>query len=141
MPPLSLISPRLLLSALRLYRRAQQVHATPIEDVYQALLMDRRVATGSEPENIRRTVLFMARILGGLGLDTSCLVRSLVAARLLSDQQGVEMHLAFHEPAGKTTLGHAWVTIHGINVSDNVHQRQTTRQMKPTKTLNMYRAR
>jgi hypothetical protein len=53
------------------------------------------------------------------GLDT-CLTRSLVLATLLSDRDGVRLHVGFRAGPDDASMpeGHAWITLDGVNVSD-----------------------
>ncbi|WP_369075128.1 lasso peptide biosynthesis protein [Thiohalocapsa halophila] len=51
--------------------------------------------------------------------DDTCLVRALVLSALVSDRPDVLLHIGFRSghDAGSLAVGHAWVTVGGVNVS------------------------
>jgi hypothetical protein len=61
----------------------------------------------------RATLRASPRAARWLGTRDTCLVRSLVVAALLSDRDGVLLHVGFSasEEDGRALEGHAWVTV------------------------------
>ena len=102
--------------ALRLVLLSQAVSGSPIPVVIRrmqrlAWLLPRGL-TPAEAEWLTLKACSVASRLPRV--FTSCIVRSLVAATLLSDSEGVEMHIGFRDSAERNpgdSLGHAWVTM------------------------------
>ena len=114
----SLLGLGLLVQALRVAWAAQEVREASIPTVVQRLAalpgLPLRVRPAEAARAAGRACLAVQRMAGGLN---SCLTRSLVAAALLSDQEGVVLHLGFR-PGGGEANGHAWVSMRGENVTD-----------------------
>lgn len=108
---------RLFLHALRLAWVARRIRgATPLVRVLEELnrvpFLPRQVQPRSAVRAATRACVRMRRWLGGL--DT-CLVRAMVAGSLLSDRDGVVLHLGLLPPYtdADDAAGHAWLSVHG----------------------------
>ncbi len=66
----------------------------------------------------RATLRASARAARWFGARDTCLIRALVVGALLSDRDGVRLHVGFATPAegGGALEGHAWVTVDGAIV-------------------------
>ncbi len=89
---------------------------TPLVDVVERLdglrFLPRRVGIRSAVRAARRACPRLRRWLGGL--DT-CLVRAMVAGSMLSDREGVILHLGLLPPDADVdeAAGHAWLSVDG----------------------------
>lgn len=72
-----------------------------------------------EPAQTRAAVLRAASIVRRLGLNSTCLPRSVVAGALVLGRPDTELHIGFQTPdAIRHPRGHSWTTLAGENISD-----------------------
>ena len=115
----------LLPHAMRLCWLTRRVHSMPLTRVVQCLLRARFLPSGAElPEAERaaaRACNLMARL--RLGCNT-CLTRCLVVGAMLSDREGLVLHVGFRpdNPNGEGHAGHAWLTLDECQISEFVDQ-------------------
>lgn len=101
------------IQAARLTVHARQIRDRNLQQIVDSMLALPCLPTDVLPKEAKvaavRAVVRMARWLDML--DT-CLVRSLVVGTLLSDRDGMELHIGFRrQPAADNLLeGHAWVS-------------------------------
>lgn len=111
-------SPRLMLATFYLLLKSQQVDRFPIPAMWQRLTGCRWPRSTFTPEQVQHSVALASRVAKRLGLLETCLVRSLVTARLLLRQPNVRLNIALDTAVSDTPQGHAWVEIDGRNISD-----------------------
>jgi hypothetical protein len=117
--PLTWSDIQLFLRAVPLAARAGRIRRRPLSEVSSHLLRRRGLPRSTEPaaaaQAAARACARVARWLGGI--DT-CLTRSLVAGALLSDRDGVVLHVGFRRAAGISAPvdGHAWLTVDGRTI-------------------------
>ncbi|MCP4897070.1 MAG: lasso peptide biosynthesis B2 protein [bacterium] len=131
----------LVLRALVLARKAQQVRRRPVRDVVTELGSTHGIVNPRSAEQAVRAAtragIRYARWFGGL--DT-CLTRSLVAGALLSPNHDVELNMGCRTPNGEALVdGHAWLLVDGRRV-DATAQAQNEEPYTTVVTLPFRRA-
>lgn len=119
LPPL-----RLLASAGYLSLRAQAVKNRDLLTVWETIKTSAAPSGPYLPDEVLRSVLIASAMTRRLGMEGSCLVRSLVAGRLLLGQKGLLLHIGMHTDRNETSspTGHAWIALSGRNLSDPPEQ-------------------
>jgi hypothetical protein len=111
-------SPTLLLATFYLLVKSQRVATEPVLTVWHRLAALRWPDRPFEAQPVQRSLLLACRIARRLGLLETCLVRSLVTARLLMGHPDVRLNIGMDTGASQTPQGHAWVEVEGANISD-----------------------
>lgn len=106
----------LFLHALRLSFRAQELRrGESLHKVIRRLSSKSNLPRQVEPLSALRAASRAGRVVQWLGYLNSCLMRSLVAGMLLSDREGVVLHIGVlsRDGSGGPLTGHAWLSLDG----------------------------
>jgi hypothetical protein len=102
-------------------RASRLARTTAIDRALAALIRSHHPQSGHHPPLMCASATHRAgRLVAAFGGLNTCLTRSLVLAALLSDREGVRLHVGFRTASDHASIpdGHAWVTLDGANVSD-----------------------
>ena len=112
----------LFLHAARLFLAAQGIRTCILEQMVARLHAKRFLPRKVSPAEAEvATLRAGARMARWFSVYDTCLVRSLVLGALLSDQQGVRLHIGFRrgiDPVGPVE-GHAWISLQGEGMLDS----------------------
>ena len=139
MPPLPPPRPILLTATLYLVIKAQAVKQQGILRTWDDLKALKWPDSHFQPADIHKAVLFVCSLAGKLGLLNSCLVRSLVAGRLLANHSDVRLLIGINTAApnhAPQPTGHAWVEVSGVNISDPLGQ-EIPQNLRVTHSINL----
>ena len=115
----------LLLHALRLCWLTRRVRSTPLTRVVQCLLRARFLPSGADLTQAERAAARACNLMARLRLGfNTCLTRCLVVGAMLSDREGLVLHVGFRPsiPNGGGHAGHAWLTLDERQISEFVNQ-------------------
>ena len=126
-------------AAILLLIKSQAVKKTTLPDVLRTINETRWPDKRFAVEEVQKTVGLVCRIAGRLGLLNSCIVRTLMTARLLKGRSGLMLHIGVHKVPSvhHQGIGHAWVELEGKNVSDFPWEVSYTRDVQIVRSFDL----
>jgi hypothetical protein len=110
----ALTRPVLFLWSLHLSLIARAIRSQGLPEIVTLMTRSARLPSGIPPSEALDTARATCALLGRIGLtQNTCLTRSLVAGTLLSDREGVVLHVSYPvvQNGHVTEPGHAWLTM------------------------------